>query len=779
MLRRTVRFITIITLAATIAAGLLTGAFFAARNATSRLLERAAAQADVELEYRRLRLSPFHGIVLTDVTVAAVTGDLRIRAERIRVNRRRIEGLDLRAVEGLPPGFDVGADRIHILFEERATVSRTPVPASARLTGLRAILSVPGLPSVPRTEPLSPVPPPTTPPSEGAPAQPEPDAGPFPGLAAAEAAVLGVLETALPVLPETVSILRSRVELEHTVLVAEDGTGHTIGRFGVSIREAQLRTDARTRSARLEADGAWTTDSRDAWTIEARFHPGDELWSGSVSLSDLDLASIAFLLPRGPLRYPGGQLEATLDVDRSRGSRYMRAAGSVALVDGSFVAPMVSDSPVELSDVGYDFVLRSDMTAALPPARLARRIPGTTGPPPPGAGAPGDEELRGEIAFDSAVLRLGAVELAFSPTLRGFRDQESIPARVDLLLSLPSTPVQRIIDELPEAVLGPLAGLVVDGLLSWDLDLEAPTSALSWTGWEASTRLDGFSIVEIPPVWDVRRLQGEFLHRLPGPRGVDRFVVIPAYEGGALPGESGITAADRALDAPETPMPRPASRASGRSTPDPIGAAGVGVVHPVRIDPNYRYAPLSSIAPWMISAAITTEDGEFYRHDGVNWLQAKSALERNVAAGAVVVGASTIQMQLAKNLFLDHDRTIVRKLQEVGFVALMQLAAGLSRERVMELYLNVVEFGPGIHGIDRAARYYFGRDPQSLSIAEAVWLATALPSPSRHHSQFKSRSIPPAWLAHMRGIMELMLERGRITPEQHARGVLEVPRFRP
>ncbi len=776
MLRRTVRLITIVTLAATVTALLLAGAAVAVRSATSRLLERAATHAGVELEYRRLRLSLLHGIVLRDVTVAAGTADLRIRAERVRVNRRRIEGLDLRAVDGLPAGFDIGADRIHIPFEERATVSRTPVPASARLTGLRAIVTLRGPAAAPRTGPLSLAEQATAPPTEDAPEAPEADTAPFRRLAAVEATVLNALEAVLPLLPAKVSVLRGRVEVEYREL--DDGESG-FDRFGVSIREAQLRTDARAPSVHLNAGGAWTTDGSDGWTIEASFHPGDELWSGSVSLADLDLASIAFLLSHGPLRYPRGLIEATLDVDRSRGSRSMRAAGSVAIVDGTFVAPILSDSPVELSDVRYEFVLRSDMNAALPPARLARRIPGTTGPPPPGAGAPGDEELRGEIVFDSGVLRLGAVELAFSPTLRGFRDPGTIPARVDLQLSVPSTPVQRIIDALPEAVLGPLAGLVVDGVLSWDLDLEAPTSALSWTGWEASARLEGFGIVEIASAWDVRRLHGEFLHRLPGPRGVDRFVVIPAYEGGALPGESGVTADEAAFDAPEPPMPEPASHVPGRSTPELIGAPSVSLVPPVRIDPSYRYAPLSSIAPWMISAAITTEDGEFYRHEGVNWLQAKSALERNVAAGGVVVGASTIQMQLAKNLFLDHDRTIVRKLQEVGFVALMQLGAGLSRERVMELYLNVVEFGPGIHGIVRAARYYFGREPQSLSIAEAVWLSTALPSPSRHHSQFKNRSIPPAWLAYMRGIMDLMLERGRITPEQQARGVLEVPQFRP
>ena len=792
MLRRTIRLITVLTLAATISAGIVTVAVVVARSAATRLLETAASGAGVELEYRRLRLSLVHGVVLREVSLTSPPHGVRVEAGRVRINRRRIEGFALHIPDAPLAGLDVGVDRVFVTFAERVATARIPPVASARLDGLHALFTLRDPPSAPEAAPEfadaagirhgsrgDPASDPTASLSTRPRSAPEdPAVLPFPGLAAAEAAVLDALRGVLPILPETVSAHRARVDVER-IAQDENGAPRVAERFGFSIRDALLRTDARDRSVHLDAQGAWAAGGRDGWSVEMTVSPDEEVWSGSLSIRDLEIASVAFLLPAGSMERPGGLLEVGIDIERSPRSETSAVSGVVALAGGSMVVPSVSESPLELADARYEFALRSDMTAPLPRARLARRIPGTTDPPPPGAGAPEDAELRGEIVFESGVIRLGAVAMELAPAFRGYRDHGAVPARVDLRLSLPGTPVQRIIDALPQALLGPLAGLVVDGVVSWDLDLEAPTSGLSWTGWDASTSLEGFDIVDIPAAYDVRRLNGEFLYRLPGLRTVDRFVVIPAFEGGSLPGETGVTAADGASAVPPSPRAGSGSPGSGWFVPELIGAARVGMVHPVTIDLDYRYAPLSYIAPWMISAAITSEDGEYYRHDGINWLQAKSALERNVAAGEIVVGASTIQMQLAKNLFLDHERTIVRKLQEVGFVALMQLGADLSRERMMELYLNIVEFGPGIHGIEHAARYYFGKAPQALSVAEAVWLATALPSPSRRHSQFKNGAVPPAWLAHMRAVMALMLERGRLTPEQHARGVLEVPRFRP
>jgi membrane peptidoglycan carboxypeptidase len=130
-------------------------------------------------------------------------------------------------------------------------------------------------------------------------------------------------------------------------------------------------------------------------------------------------------------------------------------------------------------------------------------------------------------------------------------------------------------------------------------------------------------------------------------------------------------------------------------------------------------------------------------------------------------------MQLAKNLFLDGDRVIARKLQELAFVALANLSEAVSRERTLEIYLNLIEFGPGVRGIAEATAHYFGRSPAELTVEQSVWLASIIRSPHFLSRHARVGRVPPYWLERMEGIMELMVERGRLTDEelQAARGV--------
>lgn len=143
-----------------------------------------------------------------------------------------------------------------------------------------------------------------------------------------------------------------------------------------------------------------------------------------------------------------------------------------------------------------------------------------------------------------------------------------------------------------------------------------------------------------------------------------------------------------------------------------------------------QWVPLSRISPSLVRAAIAAEDGKFCRHHGVDWPAMQGAVARAVdpdAEGAH--GASTITMQTAKNLFLWHDRSYLRKAME------LPLAMGIdliwSKRRIMEAYLNIAEFGPGIFGAEAAARHYFGISAAGLSPQQAVMLAATLPSPRR------------------------------------------------
>jgi membrane peptidoglycan carboxypeptidase len=172
------------------------------------------------------------------------------------------------------------------------------------------------------------------------------------------------------------------------------------------------------------------------------------------------------------------------------------------------------------------------------------------------------------------------------------------------------------------------------------------------------------------------------------------------------------------------------------------------------------YAPLDQISPHMVSAVLTTEDGGFWRHRGFLPSQFAEALRRNVRAGEVEIGASTITMQMVKNVFLTHERTLARKLQEMFLTWYVEQALG--KQRIMEIYLNVIEFGPGVYGVTRAAEHYFGRTPRELSSLESAYLAAMLPSPVRRHVHYCRDQLSPRMQVKLRRIHGLMFSRKRI-----------------
>ncbi len=126
-------------------------------------------------------------------------------------------------------------------------------------------------------------------------------------------------------------------------------------------------------------------------------------------------------------------------------------------------------------------------------------------------------------------------------------------------------------------------------------------------------------------------------------------------------------------------------------------------------------------------ALIASEDAKFLDHDGFDWDGIEKAWEKNLAKGRIVAGGSTISQQLAKNLFLSSARTPWRKLDEA--VITMMLEAILDKQRIYELYMNVIEWGEGIYGIQAAAKYYFGTTAQRLTSYQAAFLAAMVPNP--------------------------------------------------
>jgi len=167
-------------------------------------------------------------------------------------------------------------------------------------------------------------------------------------------------------------------------------------------------------------------------------------------------------------------------------------------------------------------------------------------------------------------------------------------------------------------------------------------------------------------------------------------------------------------------------------------------LHSTPYDARYEFVPLSRISPDLQHAVIAAEDGRFYQHHGFDWKQIQIAAEQD-REGARTRGASTLTQQLVKNLFFGTGRSVLRKAAEASLTPVAELALG--KKRILELYLNVVEWGPGVYGAEAACRYYYHVPAQRVGRQQAARLAAILPAPRRRRP------------ARMNSYSEIILER--------------------
>jgi monofunctional biosynthetic peptidoglycan transglycosylase len=144
---------------------------------------------------------------------------------------------------------------------------------------------------------------------------------------------------------------------------------------------------------------------------------------------------------------------------------------------------------------------------------------------------------------------------------------------------------------------------------------------------------------------------------------------------------------------------------------------------------RYRFVPLANISPQLQHAVIAAEDGRFYQHRGVDWKEVEQVIDQDIDTGRVGRGASTITQQLVKNLFLTTHRSFIRKGVEFTLAPVMERV--LSKQRILELYLNVIEWGPGVYGAEEAARTWYGIPAARVNREQAARLAALIPSPLR------------------------------------------------
>ena len=152
---------------------------------------------------------------------------------------------------------------------------------------------------------------------------------------------------------------------------------------------------------------------------------------------------------------------------------------------------------------------------------------------------------------------------------------------------------------------------------------------------------------------------------------------------------------------------------------------------------RYKWIPYEKISTHLKRAVVAAEDDRFVDHEGFDWEGIQRAMEKNGRKGRAVAGGSTISQQLAKNLFLSPSRSYVRKAQEA--VITVMIEAIWSKRRILEVYLNVVEWGDGVFGAEAAAQRYFGLSAGRLGPAESARLAVMLPNPRKYERSFGPR----------------------------------------
>ncbi len=173
----------------------------------------------------------------------------------------------------------------------------------------------------------------------------------------------------------------------------------------------------------------------------------------------------------------------------------------------------------------------------------------------------------------------------------------------------------------------------------------------------------------------------------------------------------------------------------------------------------------SNISPYVRVAIQTCEDGAFFSHNGFSPMAIRNAIIANLKAGKFALGASTVSMQLAKNVFLDRRKQLSRKVQEAVLTAWLEQS--LSKTEILELYLNVIEYGPNLYGIGPASWHYFGRPASDLDPLEATFLVSILPAPVRRHSMWSAGGPGDGYLHYLRVLLKEELRRSLLDEQEY------------
>lgn len=175
------------------------------------------------------------------------------------------------------------------------------------------------------------------------------------------------------------------------------------------------------------------------------------------------------------------------------------------------------------------------------------------------------------------------------------------------------------------------------------------------------------------------------------------------------------------------------------------------------------WTSISDIPKPVVGAVVVSEDWAFYQHKGFDVNQIKEAIKTDIEKGRFARGASTITQQVAKNVFLSREKTLLRKAKELYLS--VQLEKKLTKSKILEVYFNVVEWGEGVFGIRAASELYFDKEPSLLTAKEGAFLAMLLPSPKKYSQSFRDKQLSPYARKTVRSILQKMIQAGYIAEE--------------
>lgn len=182
---------------------------------------------------------------------------------------------------------------------------------------------------------------------------------------------------------------------------------------------------------------------------------------------------------------------------------------------------------------------------------------------------------------------------------------------------------------------------------------------------------------------------------------------------------------------------------------------------------NPKFTPLNQVASILKKTVLNTEDPYFYQHNGFEEEAFKLSIATNIKERAFKRGASTISMQLVKNVFLNRNKTMMRKFEEILLVWLLEASGQVSKDRMFEVYLNVIEWGKNVYGIQEASSYYFGKTPAQLNIGESLYLSSIIPRPKTGLSSFDYTGHLKPWVQrHFNTYGYIMNKLGQLQDEQ-------------